>query len=114
MIPHVVVDIGNTRMKWGRVGDGGIAETAALGRYPSAEWQEVLDRWQISTDGSWLVASVDPNRTTEFDLRFDETGLHEGVCAEFCGLDHTIMRFEVDALPPAEFARWLDQARGAS
>ncbi len=55
-----------------------------------------------------------PNRTTEFDLRFDETGRHEGICAEFCGLDHTIMRFEVDALPPAEFARWLDQARGAS
>jgi cytochrome c oxidase subunit 2 len=55
-----------------------------------------------------------PNRTTEFDLRFDETGRHEGICAEFCGLDHTIMRFEVDALPPSEFARWLDQARGAS
>ena len=55
-----------------------------------------------------------PKRTTEFDLRFDETGRHEGICAEFCGLDHTIMRFEVDALPPAEFARWLDQARGAS
>ncbi len=55
-----------------------------------------------------------PNRTTEFDLRFDEAGRHEGICAEFCGLDHTIMRFEVDALPPSDFARWLDQARAAS
>ena len=55
-----------------------------------------------------------PNRTTEFDLRFDQEGRHEGVCAEFCGLDHTIMRFEVDALPPAEFARWLDEQTAAT
>jgi cytochrome c oxidase subunit II len=52
-----------------------------------------------------------PDRTTEFELRFDDAGRHEGICAEFCGLDHTIMRFEVDALPPDEFRRWLDQAR---
>lgn len=55
-----------------------------------------------------------PNRTTEFDLRFDEEGRHEGICAEFCGLDHTIMRFEVDALPPDEFDAWLDRTRGTS
>jgi cytochrome c oxidase subunit 2 len=55
-----------------------------------------------------------PKRTTEFDLSFDEAGTHEGICAEFCGLDHTIMRFEVDALPPDEFQRWLDQQQAAS
>lgn len=54
-----------------------------------------------------------PNRTTEFDLRFDEPGQHEGICAEFCGLDHTIMRFDVDVLPPDEFAGWLSRAGGA-
>ncbi len=55
-----------------------------------------------------------PKRTTEFDLRFDDAGRHEGICAEFCGLDHTIMRFEVNALPPDEFQRWLDQQKAAS
>ena len=55
-----------------------------------------------------------PNRTTEFDLRFDQEGDHEGICAEFCGLDHTIMRFEVEALPPAEFAQWLDEQKAAT
>jgi cytochrome c oxidase subunit II len=54
-----------------------------------------------------------PDRTTEFDLSFDDPGVHEGICAEFCGLDHTIMRFDVEVLPPDEFADWLSQAGGA-
>jgi cytochrome c oxidase subunit II len=52
-----------------------------------------------------------PNRTTQFDLRFDDPGRHEGICAEFCGLDHTIMRFDVAVLPPDEFRRWLHERR---
>jgi cytochrome c oxidase subunit 2 len=55
-----------------------------------------------------------PNRTTEFDLRFDRTGHMDGVCAEFCGLDHTIMRFDVMSLPPARYAQWLAQRRGSA
>jgi cytochrome c oxidase subunit II len=55
-----------------------------------------------------------PDRTTEFDLRFDDAGRHEGLCAEFCGLDHTIMRFDVEAMPPDEFQRWLADRRVAS
>jgi cytochrome c oxidase subunit 2 len=30
-----------------------------------------------------------------------------GVCAEFCGLDHTTMRFSLRILPPDEFEEWL-------
>jgi cytochrome c oxidase subunit II len=52
-----------------------------------------------------------PDRTTQFDLRFDDAGRHEGICAEFCGLDHTIMRFDVAVLPPDEFRRWLHERR---
>ena len=55
-----------------------------------------------------------PDRTTEFDLRFDDAGRHEGICAEFCGLDHTIMRFDVEVMPPDEFQRWLAERRVAS
>ena len=54
-----------------------------------------------------------PDRTTEFDLTFDDPGVREGFCAEFCGLDHTIMRFDVDVLPPDQFADWLSQRQGA-
>lgn len=32
-----------------------------------------------------------------------EPGIYEGMCAEFCGLDHTTMRFQVIAHAPAEY-----------
>lgn len=34
-----------------------------------------------------------------------------GVCAEFCGLDHATMRFDVSVLGTDEFARWLEERR---
>lgn len=58
-----------------------------------------------------------PEQTTEWQLRFDDPGFHEvgGKCAEFCGLRHADMRFNVEVLEPAEFDRWLAAAgeRGA-
>ena len=50
-----------------------------------------------------------PNRTTSFDLRFEQTGLQHdaGRCAEFCGLQHSAMLFDVLGLPPDEYASWL-------
>ena len=32
-----------------------------------------------------------------------------GVCAEFCGLDHAYMRFDVSVLTPADFDAWLTE-----
>jgi cytochrome c oxidase subunit 2 len=38
-----------------------------------------------------------------------------GVCAEYCGLDHAFMRFDVRVLEPAEFDAWLaDQVARAA
>lgn len=48
-----------------------------------------------------------PNRTTSFDLVFDHAGMNGGVCAEFCGLRHSQMAFNVLALSRTEFAAWL-------
>jgi cytochrome c oxidase subunit II len=44
-----------------------------------------------------------PKRTTQFDLVFDRPGIYTCRCAEFCGLDHGVMRFSVEVLPPDEF-----------
>ena len=33
-----------------------------------------------------------------------------GVCAEFCGLDHTSMRFDVRIVSPDEFTQWLEES----
>jgi cytochrome c oxidase subunit II len=47
-----------------------------------------------------------PGRTQEVVLSFTRTGLFGGECAEFCGLRHPEMVFNVRVLPGAQFARW--------
>jgi cytochrome c oxidase subunit II len=55
-----------------------------------------------------------PGRTNAVLLRADRVGIYRGQCAEFCGLQHANMAFEVFADPPARFRAWLArQARPA-
>jgi cytochrome c oxidase subunit II len=52
---------------------------------------------------------VIPGQEEEFDVDvLDRTGdfPNTGVCAEFCGLDHAYMRFDVRIVTPEEFAAW--------
>lgn len=44
-----------------------------------------------------------PGRTNVMLLDALEPGTHGGTCAEFCGLQHATMRFEVHVLPASEF-----------
>jgi cytochrome c oxidase subunit 2 len=54
---------------------------------------------------------VNPFRkVSRFDLVFPKAKLYRGRCAEFCGLRHADMVFDVRALPRAEFERWLARA----
>jgi cytochrome c oxidase subunit 2 len=48
-----------------------------------------------------------PGRVNEIDVEVTEPGRWVGRCAEFCGLDHAAMRFAVEAVPAAEFDRWV-------
>ena len=52
-----------------------------------------------------------PDRTTAWTLRFAR-GIHDGVCAWYCGLQHDDMRFTVRALPRAQYRQWLASHRG--
>jgi len=55
-----------------------------------------------------------PGRTHPLLLEADEPGVYRGQCTEFCGLSHAYMRMRVVALPPAEYADWLEaQQEGA-
>ena len=49
-----------------------------------------------------------PQRWTNFTLGFRAPGYHaaEGRCAEFCGLRHAYMQFNVRVLAPDDFERW--------
>lgn len=50
-----------------------------------------------------------PRRTTTFTLLFPEAAFWRGggQCAQYCGLLHKNMEFNVRALPPAEFDEWV-------
>ena len=52
-----------------------------------------------------------PGRTSTLQFRADAPGHYRGTCAEFCGLQHAKMAFEVIAVPAAEFDRWAEAQR---
>jgi cytochrome c oxidase subunit II len=48
-----------------------------------------------------------PGRTNTVTLQADTAGTYLGVCAEYCGLQHAHMQFEVVAQSPTDFQAWL-------
>ena len=52
-----------------------------------------------------------PGYTTAIWLDADQPGIFRGQCAEFCGLQHAHMAFDVVAEPQADFDRWLEGMR---
>lgn len=53
-----------------------------------------------------------PGHTNRFSIHARRPGIFRGQCAEFCGLQHALMAFEVIALPPDEFELWLAEKQG--
>jgi cytochrome c oxidase subunit 2 len=52
---------------------------------------------------------VIPGVTNKIDVDVREQGRYTGRCAEFCGLDHARMTFEVRAVSRDEYRRWVDE-----
>lgn len=74
---------------------------------------------------SWWVPELTgkkdaiPGRTNFLDFTITKSGVFEGQCAELCGAQHAVMYTTVEAIPAAEFDRWLTselqaQAEGSS
>jgi type III pantothenate kinase len=59
MKPDIVVDVGNSRVKWGRCADGVVVESVSL-PHNEAAWQEQVERWRLGGALRWVVASVRP------------------------------------------------------
>ena len=57
-----------------------------------------------------LAGKVDmtPGRTTSLVLEPTRTGVYEGICAEYCGTAHALMRFKAVVMDADAFGRWLD------
>jgi type III pantothenate kinase len=58
--PDVVVDIGNSRVKWGRCEHGRVAEMASLPGDSPEEWNRQAAAWNLAPGQTWAVASVRP------------------------------------------------------
>lgn len=65
MTPDVVVDVGNTRIKWGRCGAGRIAALAALPPHDAGQWQKQADAWSLPPGAKWVLSGVHPARRTQ-------------------------------------------------
>lgn len=52
-----------------------------------------------------------PGRVNRLPVMATKPGRYRGVCAEFCGLSHALMAFEVVAMEPVAFDRWLAAQR---
>lgn len=68
---------------------------------------------------SWWVPELTgkrdaiPGRTNTLDFEIRKTGTFTGQCAEFCGVQHAVMRTTVEAVPQAEFDSWLADQEAA-
>lgn len=74
MTPDVVVDIGNSRMKWGLCKDGRVAEMASLPLGDPDAWTSQAGAWRMIPRVLWTVASVNP----PVDRRFEEWATDRG------------------------------------
>ncbi|MGH8991575.1 MAG: cytochrome c oxidase subunit II [Acidimicrobiia bacterium] len=54
---------------------------------------------------------VVPGLENSFNLHPTRPGRYQGYCAEFCGLDHARMTFDVRVVAPDEFERWASRSR---
>jgi type III pantothenate kinase len=65
MMHSVVVDVGNTRIKWGLATSDGLTAAASLPADDPAAWQNLLDCWQVNGTLRWIVTGVHPKRCGE-------------------------------------------------
>ena len=67
MKPDVVVDIGNSRIKWGDCRSGKVGELfASLSGDSPNQWDLQLARWGLHNQLTWAVAGVQPRWEEEF------------------------------------------------
>jgi cytochrome c oxidase subunit 2 len=56
-----------------------------------------------------LAGKVDmiPGRTNRITIEADRAGVSRGQCTEYCGGAHALMAFNVVAMEPGEYERWM-------
>lgn len=81
-IPFVVVDVGNTRLKWGWCEDRRVVRAVALPDEPDA-WRQQLADWRIEGPIRWWVAGVHPGRRDRLAEWLRQHGHHVTMVSHF-------------------------------
>jgi type III pantothenate kinase len=61
-LPLMVVDVGNTRIKWGWCADGKVRDSVSLPPDDALAWQQQLKAWTGAGPFTWVVSGVHPVR----------------------------------------------------
>ena len=69
----LVVDVGNTRIKFGRCSASGVERAASLSDDPDA-WRNQLSEWRLEGPQEWVLAGVDPKRRDRLAEWLRQTG----------------------------------------
>lgn len=75
MRPNVVVDVGNSRIKWGLCGPDAVREICSLPPDEPAEWKRQMELWPAAR-GLWVVTGVHPPRRDQFIAWLRDRGQH--------------------------------------
>jgi type III pantothenate kinase len=75
---HVVADLGNSRLKWGRVDDAGrLVETIALPLRKARDWAAAWDKWSRDdpAPSRWAISTVNPRVAERLERFLDARGV---------------------------------------
>jgi cytochrome c oxidase subunit 2 len=101
--------------------DNGLSITGRPGNNPQLVLPvgEKIHFYETSPDvihSFWVVPflfkrDVIPGRVNQFELTVTKSGVFQGKCAEYCGVDHDRMLFTVRAMPLPQYQQWLARAK---
>src|SRR5258708_516602 len=78
---QLVVDVGNTRIKWGLCDTASVVASAALPPDDPAAWQRQLDAWRLGSRLTWTLGGVHPARRDRLGDWLRQRGDHVKVLA---------------------------------
>jgi type III pantothenate kinase len=73
--PDVVVDVGNTRIKWGLVSGGRITEVVAFDHDDPVGWKRCCELWGLTASARWALAGVVPRVMYRFEAWLTAHGM---------------------------------------
>ncbi len=70
---------------------------------------DVIHSWLVPALGVQIYAM--PGRVNETWMNIERPGVYYGQCNQICGINHGYMPIAVEALPKADFERWIGEAK---